>query len=74
MGRTEEVCLEIDVGLVHIAEVGGDAVAQAADVVERVVAEAVAARLHHFKFGGMLADVVADHEEGGLDAVVVEHV
>ena len=48
--------------------------AQAANVVEGVVAEAVACGAHHFKFLGMLANVVAHHEEGGAYVVVAQDV
>lgn len=55
--------------------VGGEVfAAEAADVVEGVVADAVAALHNHAELLGMLADVVAHHEEGGFDAVLVQQV
>ena len=48
--------------------------AEASDVVEGVVADAVAALHHHAEHLGMLADVVAHHEEGGFDVVLVQQI
>ena len=73
VGRTEEVGFQIDVGLIDVAHITADAVAQTADVIEGVVAETVSRGLDHFKFERMLAYIVANHKESGLDAVVVEH-
>ena len=72
--RSEEVGVQILIRFVHVVEIGGDAVAKSADVVERVVAEAVSSGFDHLKDLGMLPNVVADHEEGGFDAIFVEHV
>ena len=70
----EEVCPEIDIGLVHVAHIAADAVSESADVVEGMVAQPVTSSFDHLKLLGVLADVVSHHKEGGFDAVVVEHV
>lgn len=74
MGWTEEICVEIFVGFVYVAHVRAYAVAQSADVVERVVSEAVAACFDHLEDVGVFAYVVAHHEKRGLHAIVVKHV
>ena len=74
MGRTEQIGVQILIGLLDVAHIRADAVQMTADVVECVVAQAVTAGFHHFKLGGMLANVVAHHEERGLHAVAVEDI
>ena len=71
---TEKVRMEIDVSLVDIAQIRADAVAQPPDMVKRMVAEPVAAFLHHLEDIGMFPDIVSHHKERGLDAIMVEHI
>lgn len=48
--------------------------AQTADVVEGMVAQSMPTRFDHFEHFGVFADVVTDHKEGGLDAIMVEYI
>ena len=72
--RTEEVGFQVDIGLVDISHVRADAMAQSANVVKGVVSQPVSACLDHFEHFGMFANVIAHHEKGGLDAVMIEYV
>ena len=74
MRRPEEVGVQISVGTLHIVHIGRDTVEQTANMIVRVVAEAMAALAHHSELLGVLAHVVAHHEERSLDAVVVEDI
>ena len=74
VGRSEESCLDIGVGLLDVVAVLMERVADAADVVVGVVAYLVSLVDDAFIEFGVLADVVADHEEGGVDVVFAEHV
>ena len=74
VGRTKEVGVEIFVGLLGVLLVFEETVAQAAYMIKGVVAQAVARRAHHLKLFGMLAYIVAHHEEGGVDVVMAQHI
>ena len=60
------------VGLVGILQIFFARMAEAADVVERMVADAVPAFDDHTVDVGMLAHVVSHHEESGLDTESVQ--
>ena len=72
--RTEKVGGEVAVGLVDIGDVSLGALLESLEVVEGVVAYAVAALHDHLVLIGMLAHIVAHHEEGGLDVVLVQYI
>ena len=72
--RAEEVGGEVAVGLVDIGDVSLGALLESLEVVEGVVAYAVAALHDHFVLIGMLAHIVAHHEEGGLDVILVQYI
>lgn len=72
--RTEKVGGEVAVGLVDIGDVSLGALLESLEVVEGVVAYAVSALHDHLVLIGMLAHIVAHHEEGGLDAVLVQYI
>ena len=74
VGRAEELALDELVGLLDVREVGAVAVAQALDVVHRVVAHMVSLGLDALEEGGIAGHVVADTEERGVDAVVAEDI
>ena len=74
VGGSEKIGVQIFVGPLHIAHIRADAVQMSADVVESMVAQTMAAGFDHFKDIGMLANVVAHHEERGLHAVTVEDI
>lgn len=68
-GEHEVVCF---FRILKIA-IGGEVfAAETTDVVEGVVTDAVATLYDHTKFFGVLADVVAHHEEGGFHVVFVQ--
>ena len=71
MGRAEEVCADISVGLFDVEHILVDAMAQAADVVKSMIAQAMAGRLYLFKGLGMLSHVVAHHKKGGLHLIMI---
>ena len=58
----------------YVADIGDGVSGEAPKVVERMVADAMAALHNHTKLLGMLPDIVAHHKEGGLDAIAVEHI
>ena len=72
--RAEQVAVYVLPGLGHIAQVAAACQPESADMVHGVVAYAVSAAHHFLVDLWMLAHVVAHHEEGGLDAVSVQHV
>ena len=72
--RTEKVGGEVAVGLVDIGDVSLGALLESLEVVEGVVAYAVSTLHDHLVFIGMLTHIVAHHEEGGLDAVLVQYI
>ena len=90
MRRTEQEGVEGFVGRFGIADgehevvrlfrilqvaVGGEiSAAEAADVIEGVVADAVATFYNHAEFFRVFSDVVAHHEEGGFDVVLVQQI
>ena len=71
MWRSEEIGLEQAVGLFRIGDILIVGVPEAADVVERVVADAVAAADDHFVQIRIFPHVVAHHEESGFYTVAV---
>ena len=58
--------------LVGVGEVAFEGVLKSADVVERVVADAVSLLHHLAEHVGVLAYVVAHHEEGSLHAILLQ--
>ena len=72
MRRTEQVRFHQLVGLVCIGQIIYRQIFEAADVVERMVADAVSAFHYHTEHIRMLADVVAYHEKSSLDVVFVQ--
>ena len=74
VGRSEEIGTEVGVGLLHVAHIAVDAMAQRADMVESMVSDAVSALLDHLINLGMLPYIVAHHEKGGFDAIMVQHI
>ena len=74
MGRPEQVRVQVFVGFFRIGQVVLGPVLEATDVVERMVADAVSPFHYPPEFLRMLPHVVAHHEEGSLDAVMVQQV
>lgn len=72
--RAEEVGGEVAVGLVDIGDISFSTFLESLDMVESVVAYAMSALHDHLVLIGVLAHIVAYHEEGGFDAVFVEHI
>ena len=70
--RAEEVGVDVGVGLLDVVAVLVERVAYAADVVVGVVAYLVALVDDALVEFGVLAHVVADHEECGVDAVLAQ--
>lgn len=71
VGRAEEVCADISVGLFDVEHILVDAMAQAADVVKSMIAQAVAGCFYLFKGFGILSHVVAHHKKGGLHLIMI---
>ena len=74
VGRTEEIGAEVAVGLVDIGNVPISMLPESLEVIKSVIAYAVASLDNHLVLVGVLAHIVAHHEEGGFDAVLVQHV
>lgn len=74
MRRTKEVCVQIFVSLVYIAHIRAYAVSESANVIVGVITQSMASCLYHLELMWVLAYVVAHHEEGGFNAVVIEHI
>lgn len=72
--RTEEVGVYVGVGLLDVVAVLVERMAYASDVVVGVVAYLVPLVNDALEQVRVLAHVVAHHEEGGVDAVLAEHV
>ena len=72
--RPEEIGGEVAIGLVDIGDVVGCALLESLEMVVGMVAYAMPALDNHLVLIGVLAHIVAHHEEGGLDAVSVEHI
>ena len=69
MGRTHQSTVDIGVGLLHIITVFLDGMSQAADVVMGVVAHTMSFVQYLLEQLGILPDIVAYTEEGGLNKI-----
>ena len=72
VGWTEQVTLDVGVGFLHVIAIFVERAAQAADVVMGVVSYLVSFvedALIEFR---VFTDVIADHEEGGMDAMLLQ--
>lgn len=74
VGRTEQVGMQVFVGLVGVGEVVLAQVLETSDVVESVVPDTVSAFHHHAEFIVVFAYVIAYHEECGFDVVLIQQV
>ena len=74
MGRTHQVGMEQVVGLFNVVQIAAYAVTHTANVVIGMVAYTVPRILDHPVNVGILAHIVAHHEEGGFDAVLRKQV
>ena len=72
VGRTEEVALDVGIGLLDVVAVVMERMAEPADVVVGVVAHLMAFVQNLLIEIGVLPDIVAHHEEGGLDAKLAQ--
>ena len=74
VGRAEEVGVDVGVGLLDVVTVFVKRVADAADVVVGVVSYLVPLGQYALVEFWIFAHVVAYHEEGGVDAILAEHI
>ena len=74
MGRTDKVGMQIGIGLLDIIAVLTDGVREPSDVVVGVIADAMPLVDDTLVELGILTRIVAHHEEGGLDAIALQHV
>ena len=74
MGRTHEVGLQVGIGFFYIVAVFVDGVTETADMVVRVIADAVSFINDTLVQLGVFPGIVANHEKGCLDAIALQHV
>ena len=74
VGWTEEVCVEDFVGLLGIGQIVPRLPSEAADVIIRMVTDAVASATHLFEQVGILVGIVSHHEVGGLGPKAIQHI
>ena len=72
--RPEEMAADVGIGMLHVVVVLVDGAVEGADVVVGVVAHLMALVDDALIEMGIAAHVVADHEKGGMDAMLLENV